>query len=222
MAEFSKLIESIASLLWPLIVIAVILLFRPAVAAIVESARSRKFTVKIGGQELTMEEVNDQQKKLNEDLQAQIVEIRARLGTPETTPILASATSRVEASAMGVLWVDDNPKNNSYLIQLLSDRNVRVDTVLSTDDGLKLFRPGKYAYVISDMGRQEGLKYNPHAGIDLLKAIRALDRSVPVIVFCSARAAREYGAEALGEGATSVTTSTTELFGLLRLDASVH
>ncbi len=56
--QVQKLIQAIATALWPVIVIILVLKFRPAITAIVESAKSRRFTLKIGGQELTMEEAN--------------------------------------------------------------------------------------------------------------------------------------------------------------------
>lgn len=56
MAEVKGLLDGVAALLWPLIAIVILYLFRPAIVAIVESAKSRKFTVKIFGQELTMEQ----------------------------------------------------------------------------------------------------------------------------------------------------------------------
>ncbi len=221
-SDISKIIESVASLLWPLIVILVILAFRPAVSAIVDSARSRKFTLKIGGQELTMEEVNDQQQKLIADLQAQIVEIRRTLQGAAAVASLPAAAhiASTEVAPKAVLWADDNPKNNSYIVQQLADRHVKVDQTESTREAMSLFRPGKYAYIISDMGRQEGRTYNPHAGIDLLKALRQLDQSVPVVIFCSARAVKEYGTEARAAGAAAVTSSSTELFGILGLQPS--
>ena len=54
MAEFKNLLEGIAALLWPVIVIAILYLFRPAVTAVIKSAT--KLTVKVFGQELTIEQ----------------------------------------------------------------------------------------------------------------------------------------------------------------------
>ena len=65
MTDFAKLLEGIAAFAWPVIIVLLILIFRRAVVSLIESARSRKFTLKIGGQELTMEEVNQQQQNLN-------------------------------------------------------------------------------------------------------------------------------------------------------------
>jgi hypothetical protein len=56
MADIKELLEAVAALLWPFITIVILYLFRPAIAAIIESAKSRKFSIKIFGQELTMEQ----------------------------------------------------------------------------------------------------------------------------------------------------------------------
>ena len=76
MAETAK---ALAALAWPVIVFLLILFFRPAIKALIESAKSRKFTLKLGGQELTMEEVNQQQRTITTDLQTQVAEIRKSL-----------------------------------------------------------------------------------------------------------------------------------------------
>jgi hypothetical protein len=79
MDKIGTLLDGFSSLLWPIIVILVIYLFRDAVLTIVESAKSRKFTIKIGDNELTMEEVSKQQRLLINDLQEQVINI----GSPQ-------------------------------------------------------------------------------------------------------------------------------------------
>ncbi|WP_263355978.1 response regulator [Acidicapsa ligni] len=235
MDAIQKLIQAISSLLWPLITIGLLLSFRPAIAAIIESAKSRKFTLKIGGQELTMEEANQVQQNLIADLQARVTEIQKELagsGNPvfSESPVLPglvapAASSNVERIASEtaaeprrisrILWVDDNPKNNSYFIQRLTDRGVHVDLAESTSAGIKLFSSESYDYIISDMGRRDGLNYRSTAGIELLRLIRDKSKTVPFVFFSSASAMQAHGAEALSLGATAFTSSPTELFGML-------
>jgi CheY-like chemotaxis protein len=218
MTEFAKLLEGLAALAWPAIIILLIFLFRPAVAALIESARSRKFTLKIGGQELTMEEANQQQRTLIADLQAQVLELRNRI-EGVTQPALAEPEARLVAppSPSGlILWVDDQPKNNSYFVQELSDKGVKVDLALSTSEGLRLFAKGAYGVVISDMGRTEDGSYKATAGLELLRKVREQNRTVPFIIFCSSRGAREHKESAISLGATAITSSPTELFGLFQ------
>ena len=51
MEGISSLINSIATILWPIIVVFILFLFRKNVQGLIESARGRKFTVKIGEME---------------------------------------------------------------------------------------------------------------------------------------------------------------------------
>lgn len=217
MTEFAKILEGIAALLWPAIVILLIIQFKPAIAALIESAKSRKFTLKIGGQELSMEEANAQQSKLIADLQSQVVEIQKRigLGGKATFAALESLHIKPAMQQASVLWVDDQPKNNSYFVQQLSDRGLKIELALSTADGLKLFDRGQFNLLISDMGRTEAGVYNPTAGLDLLKKIRALNHSIPFVIFCSSYGVRSHASEAKALAVTSITSSPTELMGVL-------
>ena len=225
MESFTKLLEGIATLAWPLIVVALLVILMPAIAGIAESAKSRKFTLKVGGQELTMDEISEQQRSLISDLQTQLLELRDRLdelslkATIEPVgPTPTSAISHPEAEIVrSVLWVDDFPKNNSYFIEQLHNLGVSVDLARSTDEGLSLFKRRRYTHVISDMGRNEEGFENPDAGIDLLKEVRDLDPDIPFLIFCSSRGVRRYGEEARQLGA-KITTSATELAGMLNLD----
>lgn len=221
MEHISTLIDSIAVLMWPLIVIVLLFQFRPAVGALIESAKSRKFTLKIGGQELTMEEVNQQQRSLIADLQTQVIDLQKKIGSlvqPEKVAA-ASATRAVRShSGNSVLWVDDNPKNNTYFIAELGDLGMSVDIALSTSEGIAQFERGNYRCVISDMGRREDGKFKRDAGLDLLRAIREQDTEIPFVIFCSRKGVNEFGTKSKELGATGITASATELFATLGLD----
>jgi CheY-like chemotaxis protein len=216
----AKLLEAVSTLLWPLIVVAVIMTFRPAVAAIIESAKSRKFTLKIGGQELSMEEASEQQRDLIADLQSQVADLRKHLQAPikatRDAHVLDASVSQHPGSS--VLWIDDHPKNNSYFVEQLQKLGVAVDLAMSTAEGLEKLARRRYSVVISDMGRHEDGHSKPTAGLELLKCIRERDDSLPVVFFCSAHAVRKYRDEALRLGASGISSSATELFGLLHLD----
>jgi CheY-like chemotaxis protein len=112
-----------------------------------------------------------------------------------------------------LLWVDDNPRNNSLLAATLEERGLRVDIALSTDEGLAKFRRQPYDLVLSDMGRPEGEK----AGIDLTRKIKSLSPGTPVFIYCGSWAARNWREEALQAGATEITASASSLFAALPL-----
>src|SRR5712692_4951379 len=199
MEAFANFIKALSTLLWPLIVIAVVVLFRPAVVALIESARSRKFTIKIGGQELSMDEANEQQRILIADLQSQFAELQKRLEGAQLTPLSPDAV-RAQTSLQeptSVLWVDDEPKNNSYFIEELQQLGVKVDLAHNTAEGLSMFSRRQYSVIISDMGRRENGKDNFRAGLDLLKAVRERDAQIPFVIFCSSRGVQEHTQEAM-------------------------
>jgi len=193
-------------------------MFRPALAGLIESAKSRKFTLKLGGQELTMEEASEQQRQLIADLQAQVLEIKKSLeGIARPAPAAPEkAALKMPPAVASVLWVDDQPKNNSYFVQQLVDRGVNVELALSTAEGLRMFDKKTYGVVISDMGRTEDGIYKPTAGLELLKVIRERNKTIPFIIYSSSRGGREHREAAIKLGATTLTTSPTEMVGLLQ------
>jgi CheY-like chemotaxis protein len=221
MESATKLIEAISTWLWPAIFLTFLMVFRAPLKEVIASARSRRFSVEIAGQKLSMEEVSEQQRNLIADLQAQIAEIRKAIDAPPQDDMQPEADIQNEAVAAArppllssVLWVDDTPKNNSFFVEELQKLSVRVDLAETTSDGLALFRAGHYGAVISDIGHLLA----PRAGLDLLQAVREIDRQVPFFIFCSARGARIHREEALRLGVTGITSSPTELYAMLNLD----
>jgi CheY-like chemotaxis protein len=219
MENASKLIQALASIAWPLLVAFLLIRFGSVIKSVLETAKGRKFTFKVAGNELTMEEASEQQRVLINDLQKHIVEIQKRLEISTLTPTRAEIKQIENAlpKVKSILWVDDNPKNNAFLIANLSELGIEVDTALSTSEALSKFESKKYDRVISDMGRKEPGKYNQTAGLYLTKQLRAIDKKVPILIYCSSRAAQEFRSEALAAGANEITSSPTVLLNALRL-----
>jgi PleD family two-component response regulator len=65
----------------------------------------------------------------------------------DTTPAISSGP-RVNS----ILWVDDNPKNNSFLVERLSKLGIQVTQVLSTAEAISLLSSMSFDRIISDMG----------------------------------------------------------------------
>jgi CheY-like chemotaxis protein len=209
MDGLSKLLSALASLAWPLLFAAVLFQLRDPIRTLIDSARGRKFTIKVAGNELTMEEASEQQRVILSDLQNRIAELQKHV-----EPIV-NVENVVHDASVGtpkiVLWVDDRPRNNSYLVAAMVERGLRVDIALSTDEALTEFSDILYDFVISDMGRPEGEK----AGIDLVRKLRARNPKIPIFIFCGSWAAQKLRAEALQAGATEITSSSTTLMTLL-------
>jgi CheY-like chemotaxis protein len=204
----AKVIAALAALAWPIVVAVLLIKFYSPLKGLVETARARKVTIKVAGHELTMDEVSNQQVDAFSDLQSKVAELEKRLGA---APSEASASASPSASPKRVLWVDDTPKNNSFFIASFENRGARIDTALSTDEGVAMFMRGQYDVVISDMGRPEGQR----AGIDLARAIKLHSPDTPVYIFCGQWAATNFREEALAAGATQITASGTTLARLV-------
>lgn len=216
MDDVTKLIQALSVAAWPALVFYVVWNYRKQVASVIESARGRKFVIEIGGQKLSMEEANEQQQNLIADLQSQLLELRKRVEGFQVSPEAALAASpAVALGSNAILWVDDNPKNNSFFIDQLQKHGYRVDLALSTKEGLSKIDRNAYRLVLSDMGRTEEGQYVGDAGIVLLKELRKRQDQIPVVFFCSAQAVRRFRDQIRELGGRAITSSTTELRAVL-------
>ena len=77
-----------------------------------------------------------------------------------------------------ILWVDDNPKWNTYEAGFLQQLGSTIDQVLTTEEAVARYRTETYGVVISDMERDG----NSEAGLELLSR---LPRTARVIFFVS-------------------------------------
>lgn len=78
----SQTLSAIASLLWPLIVLAVIVVFRGPLTRVIRSTETRDVTIKIAGQEVTLGELHRQQMDMLSDLHQQISTLHKKINGP--------------------------------------------------------------------------------------------------------------------------------------------
>lgn len=227
----AETITSIASLLWPLLVLLALLVFRRPLLRVVRSAEQREWTLEVGGQKLSMNQLSEQQNSMIADLQAQISVLHEEIAKlsairPVTTgqelaepdPGGQRPPASVEEASVpnSVLWVDDVPQNNALIVEQLQRNGVRVDLALSTRDGLAKLSHRRYGAMVSDMGRSEEGTYVSDAGLRLLRTVREADPALPFLIYCSRKAARTYREAALSEGAKVITASPAVLSDQLR------
>ena len=213
---------AIATLLLPLLAIFVVWRLSPLLAAIVER---RTFSIKIAGFELSAQEATDQLRKQIDDLQSKLASLSAKTApatagepsggapAPPVAPRREWRDDTAEAARRPrrILWVDDHPENNAFLIAGFAEAGIEVQTVLSTDDALRaLESPGRYGLIISDLGRTEGILPRPKAGIALVSRVRESGLGLPIAIFAGQRGMR-HAQEAREAGADLVTVSATEL-----------
>ncbi len=247
MEGYAPIIESIATILWPIIVIIILLSFRQNIQALIKSSETRKFTVKIGEMELNMDEFSKQQGDMIKDLQTRVNELQRQMerkGNPITKaevsaetlgfedrrvdvrrsedaqrvarkPNAESVTLDIDDNINDILWVDDNPKNNAFLIDSLHYQGISVSTAAGTKEAVARFKHGAFDCVISDSCRHEGKTLaNCQAGFELAGSIRELDDDVPIYMYTD-EVDEKMKAKARNVGATAITSSPSELLKLL-------
>jgi CheY-like chemotaxis protein len=225
----ARIIEAIGSLLWPLLVAVLLIRVLPHVPGVVadlrRAMRTRAFTVKVAGAELTVEEATEQLRRQVTDLQThmamQLAERDRAAPPPPSSP--GSAAGPGEAAgppAPGrptVLWVDDQPDDHALELAKLRDDGVEVLLARSTAEALDVLslRRGVHA-VVTDLGRSEDGEFRTHAGLALLRQLKEAEHSQPVLVYTEAARAELDRQDALDAGAAAVTASPVELLAALR------
>ncbi|MDA3646469.1 response regulator [Saccharopolyspora indica] len=82
-----ELITAVAQLMWPLIALLAIVVFRRAIGRVLRTAEKRELEFEIGGQKLTMHQVNDQQNEMIQDLQRQLSTLSKELAERDRTDV---------------------------------------------------------------------------------------------------------------------------------------
>jgi CheY-like chemotaxis protein len=201
--------------------------------------RSRAFTVKIGGAELTVEEATEQLRRQVTDLQThlavRLAERGERAAAPPPAPVPPGAApgAPVPPGAPGgatdaagpatgqgrstILWVDDRPEEHTLELAKLRDDGVEVLLARSTAEALDVLslRRGVRA-IVTDLVRTEDGEFRAHAGLALLRQLKEAEQDQPVLVYTDAARVALDRRDALEAGATMVTASPVDLFAALR------
>ena len=214
----ARIIEAVGSLLWPLLVAVIVVRVAPHVPGVVadlrHAMRTRAFTVKVGGAELSVEEATEQLRRQVSDLQSHMAAQLAERG-PIGEAVAAGALP-ADQGRPTVLWVDDRPEANALELAKLRDDGIEVLQARSTAEAMDVLalRRGVRA-IVTDLGRTESGEYRSHAGLALLRQLREAELEQPVFVYTSARGVERDRQDALEAGAAVVTASPTELFAAL-------
>jgi CheY-like chemotaxis protein len=220
----AEILDAAQGYLWILLAALVVWRLFPVLHKRLESD---DITVESGGKKVSLQSASSQVQAALDDLRSQVIALRERVdGSTDMVADDGAATSEagpptleaVPARRVRILWVDDEPENNAFLINSLRDR-ADVDEATSTDKALAELTsdPRGFDVVISDMVRDEPRGFRPDAGIDLVRRMREAKLSLPVVIYASRRAVASSGTEALEAGAAAVTASPTELLTILRI-----
>jgi len=223
-ARAAEILDALRGYFWIALAAAVLWRLFPVIRKRFESGDLR---FKLFGQELTVSEASERLHVELDDLRNKVFELSDRLdrandpdAAAEAAPKAVLAPSAPLARPARILWVDDQPKNNTLLIESLrKDRDADVLEATSTDEALEKLgaNPRGFDVVISDMGRQERGGFRALAGVDLLRRMRDQGLTVPVVIYASPDAVARGLEAALEAGAVAVTASSTELLELLRI-----
>jgi CheY-like chemotaxis protein len=226
----ARIIEAIARLLWPLLVAVLLVRVLPHVPSLVadlrRAMRTRAFTVKIGGAELTVEEATEQLRRQVTDLQTHLAGQLAERGQPGAVPPAPAAPAAAAEDGAApvdgqgrptILWVDDLPDERTFELAKLRDDGVEVLAARTTAEALDVLslRRGVRA-VVTDLARTEDGEFRATAGLALLRQLKEAEQEQPVLVYTDGRRAALDRRDALDAGASVVTASPVDLFAALR------
>ncbi len=201
--EFYKALPGI---IWPIVILVLFFYLRSYIFSVL---KSNKMKIKVGSMEVDIEKATDDLGRYVTDLQEKVAQIETILAKGSSKS-LDSAMIQEELNDIRILWVDDFPSNNAFIVDRLEMHGISIDISLSTEDAIKKFTIGDHDIVISDLGRLENGIDNPFAGLELLQAIRRVNKDVPVAIFAGQRGMK-YKKRLISEGANEVTSSGVEL-----------
>jgi len=217
--SFVKVVEAIAHLItaiaWPAVVLLALRWFAPTL----RSLFADKSNVSLAGwgwaitakresrEAIALAEVS----KTNETAEPRrLVHLKQGLGKSFAATRWIQNLNIGDTLGKSVLWVDDEPDNNTYEREALEALGMKVYFVPTTSEALELIKGNEYDVVISDMSRPEGKR----AGYDLLGKIKLLRPTVPFVLYSSSNTP-EQEAEIKGAGAYGSTARASELIRLV-------
>lgn len=154
-------------MLWPLVVVLVVVLFRHQI-------RNKLGTI-------TSLKVSAFEARFKDSLSRAQTNREPVPPAAERGAIGRAARARPRCEGKRILWVDDRPGNNHELAEVFKQMlGVRIDLEVTTDDGMRALRTNSdYAMIITDLARGD----NPEAGLDLIRRMRDENVARPTIVY---------------------------------------
>ncbi|WP_438854539.1 response regulator [Agromyces sp. M3QZ16-3] len=223
----SSAFSLVAALAWPMVILVLIMRFRRPLGTLVQPIAQgiRERIEGGGGGEATLAFAGvsfsgriDAASELVATATTQPGVAGGRVTTDQARQVLNEAipddkaAAHIEGSA--VLWVDDNPKNNTFVVDALQQLGVAVTLVLSTRQAIELLEFNSFDAIISDMGRQEPDGYHDRAGYEFLSELRRADVGTPFFIYAGSNL-RRHKEEAAQKGAQGSTNRPAELISLV-------
>jgi len=206
-SDAADLIDAISGFAWPLLIVAIILIFREPIRNFIGGATEAN--VKAGAFEASLKRTAEVAASIASAEASRAAPGAGEVGEPQrAASAVAQAVAALpdEQTQPKVLWVDDRPENNALERQAFEQLGIAVELARSTDEAVDALQTEDFDLVITDMGRPEGA----HAGYDLPAVIQRLGLDIPVIIYSFNRSTEEL-AEAKTRGVYASTESPTQL-----------
>lgn len=210
--QTADLLRSFAQLLWPVVVAILVIVLLPVIRGLIKSSDS--INIEVGGAKISVQSAAEDIRKLISDLQDRLNVIEGRTASRDSDGG-AKAPSAPRPSKL--LWVDDRPNANVYERARAKDAGYELLQAESTAAAERLLASdGPVQMIVTDMARVEGGgKYNPSAGLDLIRDLRTTDQFTPVVVYSSRRSLAPVLEDLRQVANVKYTTSPTELISLI-------
>jgi CheY-like chemotaxis protein len=220
--SLTTVVDLTKALIWPAAILLLVARFEEPLMGIFD--RLSKITVKAAGSEATLEIEKKATTVAALVGAATAVSVQTTVGTglsaaaqsPAAGTILESAAksrSIVRQDTVGkfagrsILWVDDRPANNKFLIEAFRELRMNVQLALTTEEAIEQLDRERFDVIISDMGRPG----DDRAGYTLLRALSERGNTTPVIVYAGSDS-EELRKEAIAAGAFDSTNSPQRVF----------
>jgi CheY-like chemotaxis protein len=209
-----EIVDVAVAALWPLLAVFIVIRLFPSIRRIVDS---RSFQLKLGGAELSVQEASDQVKKQIDDLQTQVLELRAKVAATgsDSLRLGIAGGGSVATPPRPVLWVDDQAAKSAFEKARLRELGFALTEARSTDEALHKMTGEPLGVIVTGSARVEDGTFVADAGLRLLRAVRQNDDHIPVYFYTSSSRQLALRQAALKAGATAVTSSPTELLELV-------
>ena len=213
--EFWKTITAaLGALAWPIAALTIFLLVR---RQLLQLFARDNLIIKVAGMEINVADATksigtqlaDLQKRVSE-LEGSLVNSNKDNGMDQIKPSLSEAITTPSRQRYSLLWVDDYPSNNAFLIEQFRKDGIDVDISISTSEAVEKIDRIDFDLIISDLGRLENGSNKSMAGLDLIRSVRKLGNNVPILIFAGDRALADKD-KLMSAGAQVVTNSPVEV-----------
>ena len=214
-SDILSILDSIGKLIWPILAAVAFWKLYPAINDVI---KSRGFTLKIAGMEVSVQQASEQIAKQIQDLQNKVAEISNISKIPPEATVVPGISPQPSRGVKRILWVDDKPSNNAFQVAQLRDKGHDVILALSTADAMSILMKAipPVDVIITDMGRTEDGQYRATAGITLINEARGAKVDVPIFVYSTPRTVGQHYNDIMRAGGNGATSSPVELIELLK------